>query len=221
MNFLNMRRYFFAAVYWGVCGFSAPAVLAEPATVKITPRIKEVRVVHQGKPVVIRRNQNPENRISEEFSLTSRACPPHCLQPAHYRGVETVGELEVLDYLGRIGRGDRSLLVVDTRSEKQYASGTIPGSINVFGDLLMEQRGANPITIEEILTTRFGVKNSGDGFDFSKARTLVVYCYGIWCGQAIRTMNALTSLGYPEDRLKWYRGGMQAWESVGLTTVSD
>jgi hypothetical protein len=25
--------------------------------------------------------------------------------------------------------------------------------------------------------------------------------------------------GYPADKIKWYRGGMQSWEIVGLTTV--
>jgi rhodanese-related sulfurtransferase len=26
-------------------------------------------------------------------------------------------------------------------------------------------------------------------------------------------------LGYPAERIKWYRGGMQDWVSAGLTTV--
>jgi hypothetical protein len=26
-------------------------------------------------------------------------------------------------------------------------------------------------------------------------------------------------LGYPAHKLKWYRGGMQAWMMLGLTTV--
>jgi hypothetical protein len=29
----------------------------------------------------------------------------------------------------------------------------------------------------------------------------------------------LIALGYPPELLKYYRGGMQAWRSVGLTTV--
>jgi rhodanese-related sulfurtransferase len=39
--------------------------------------------------------------------------------------------------------------------------------------------------------------------------------------QGPRTLRALLKLGYPAAKLKWYRGGIQAWESVGLTTVRN
>jgi hypothetical protein len=29
----------------------------------------------------------------------------------------------------------------------------------------------------------------------------------------------LLALGYPAHKIKWYRGGMQSWKSLGLTTV--
>jgi hypothetical protein len=29
----------------------------------------------------------------------------------------------------------------------------------------------------------------------------------------------LLKFGYPPHKLKWYRGGMQDWEILGLTTV--
>jgi len=29
----------------------------------------------------------------------------------------------------------------------------------------------------------------------------------------------LLKFGYPPEKIKWYRGGMQAWETVGLTTI--
>ncbi len=32
---------------------------------------------------------------------------------------------------------------------------------------------------------------------------------------------ALLNLGYPPHKLKWYRGGMQSWEQLGLTTVKS
>jgi hypothetical protein len=31
----------------------------------------------------------------------------------------------------------------------------------------------------------------------------------------------LLALGYPADRIKWYRGGMQMWEQLGLATVKS
>ena len=200
--------------------FLTPVVLAESKfKVMITPELAQVKVIHNGKPVTIRRNQNPNNRINRKLSLTSRDCPPHCLQPINFKGIETVGELEVLDYLHRMSQGNHSILVIDTRIKKFVDQGTIPGSIHIFGDRLIAERGANPIEIEEIFTARFSIRGEQESWDFSKAKTLVLYCYGIWCGQATRTLDALIKQGYPKQLLKWYRGGIQAWESVGLTTI--
>lgn len=42
---------------------------------------------------------------------------------------------------------------------------------------------------------------------------------GMWCSQSTNIVHSLLRLGYPAHRLKWYRGGMQSWESVGLSTV--
>ncbi len=195
-------------------------VFAADSTLKvmITPQLESVEVLDNGQPVVIRRNQNLQNRISGEMTLTSRECPPHCIQPIKIPGIETVGELEVLDYLKRIRSGDDSIMVVDTRAEKISTRSTIPGSINIFGDKLIEGRGANPITTEEIFTEYFGVTGQEGSWNFGKAKTLVLFCYGVWCGQGPRTIQSLIKLGYPKRKLKWYRGGMQTWESLGLTT---
>ena len=187
--------------------------------VKITPALSSVKVKHQGKTITVQRNQNLDNRITESLTLTSRECPPHCLQPIKLKGIETIGELELLDYLEKISNGDSSALVIDTRSSEMAALGTIPGSINIHGDKLIESRGANPIEIEDILTQQFGATGELNIWNFRQAKTLVMYCYGIWCGQAPRTLKALKAMGYPAYKLKWYRGGIQAWESVGLTTI--
>jgi hypothetical protein len=32
-------------------------------------------------------------------------------------------------------------------------------------------------------------------------------------------MKALMELGYPEEKMKYYRGGMQAWQLLGFTTI--
>jgi rhodanese-related sulfurtransferase len=189
--------------------------------VMITPQLGSFRVLHNGKRTTVMRNQDRRNRIADYLALTSRECPPHCLQPIRINTIETVGELEVIQYLRRIEGGDESVLVVDTRSINQVSKGTIPGSVNVYGNHLIAEFGANPIIVEEILTGQFGVSGNNDNFDFGKAKTLVVYCYGIWCGQGPRTLHALLKLGYPAAKLKWYRGGIQAWESVGLTTIRN
>ena len=67
--------------------------------------------------------------------------------------------------------------------------------------------------------TQFGAAKGASGWDFSKAKTLVLFCNGIWCPQSSINIKTLVKLGYPADKIKWYRGGMQDWFSVGLTTV--
>ncbi|MGD9409318.1 MAG: rhodanese-like domain-containing protein, partial [Thiohalocapsa sp.] len=39
------------------------------------------------------------------------------------------------------------------------------------------------------------------------------------CPQSTANLQTLANMGYPVHKLKWYRGGMQDWVSVGLTTV--
>jgi rhodanese-related sulfurtransferase len=65
----------------------------------------------------------------------------------------------------------------------------------------------------------FGILDDGKALDFSQAKTLVLYCNGPWCGQTPSSIEALLDLGYPANRLKWYRGGMQAWQGLGFPIV--
>ena len=214
-----MKKIFICLSIVGFVSFNTSSVAGDSKLdIMITPELGWVDVLHGGKKVRIQRNQNPKNQIEGDLTLTSRQCPPHCIQPIKIKGIETVGELEVLEFLHRNKKGDDSVLVVDTRAERFAALGTIPGSVNIFGDKLIAERGANPIEIEEIMTGQFGVNGHDGDWNFANAKTLVLYCYGVWCGQASRTIASLVKLGYPKRKLKWYRGGMQSWESLGLTT---
>jgi hypothetical protein len=76
------------------------------------------------------------------------------------------------------------------------------------------------------LTETFGVVERDNGkLDFSNAKTIVGYCNGYWCGQTpgmyMRAKYSLLNLGYPAEKLKYYRGGMQAWTSLGLTVIGS
>jgi rhodanese-related sulfurtransferase len=175
--------------------------------------------MHEGSKVTISRVQDIGNTINPSFAKTSRKCPPFCIQPASIApGVEVVGELEVLDYLQRRAAGDDTILLIDSRGSKWVAKGTIPGSVNIHYKRL-SLADAMEDDIAAILENQFGVLRLGEFWDFSNAKTLVLYCNGIWCGQSPSNIRSLLQLGYPAHKLKWYRGGMQAWETVGLTTV--
>ncbi len=189
----------------------------EKLKVRITRHLESVEIQHEGKSVVIMRNQDTTNTINPSYSKTSRKCPPFCIQPLILAlGVETIGERKMLDYLQRSTSGDDSILVIDSRSPKWVERGTIPGSINLpYKELL---KGSQE-EVADILVDMFDVERGDVLFNFRFAKTLVLFCNGLWCGQAPTNIKTLLKLGYPSEKLKYYRGGMQAWESLGLTTV--
>lgn len=192
---------------------------ASALDVNITADLPSVDVVHGGKKVTIMRNQDQANAVKPDFAKTSRKCPPFCIQPGELAaGVATIGELEVLQYLKKMSDGDETVVVVDSRTPDWVAKGTIPGSINIPWDQLNIGH-SDPITVQDILETHFGVKSQDGFYLFDQAKTVVMFCNGPWCGQSPTNIRGLLKIGYPADRIKWYRGGMQDWEVLGLTTV--
>ena len=187
--------------------------------VNITADMPSVQVMHNGQKVVVQRNQNQDNNVNPDFAKTSRKCPPFCIQPGELApGVETIGELEMLGYLKRLSDGDKSIMVVDSRTPDWVAKGTIPGAINIPWDKLNIGK-SDPITVQEILEKQLGAKQSEGFWNFDAAKTLVMFCNGSWCGQSPTNIKGLLKIGYPANKIKWYRGGMQDWELLGLTTV--
>jgi rhodanese-related sulfurtransferase len=195
------------------------SVLSSAVEVMITPTMSSVEVAHEGKRITIRRNQDRKNTLPHYFSFTSRKCPPFCVQPISVaEGVETVGELEVLSYLQKAADHDESTLVIDARTPQWPRKGMIPGAISIPWTQFDAAHSDNKMVVN-LMEERLGVSYKGKQLDFSKAKTLVIYCNGMWCAQSTRCIRALLALGYPPDKLKWYRGGMQTWEILGLTTV--
>lgn len=171
-----------------------------------------IDVKHNGKTVEIMRNQDKNNQISERYRPTHRgAVQP--MNPFAPHQVETIGELEMLDYLKRSQKDD-SIVVIDSRTPDWNKKGTIPGSINVpFTDL----KGDAAKAVE--FMEKMGVKEAAMLWDFSDAKTLVMFCNGAWCGQSPTAIKTLLKFGYPAAKIKYFRGGMQSWESLGLTVI--
>ena len=193
---------------------------ASAMDVNITPKVGSVDVKHGGGTVTIQRNQNQKNTVNPAFAKTSRKCPPFCIQPSSLApGVETIAEVEMLDYLKRMSAGDDSIVVIDSRTPDWVGRGTIPGARNVPWTKLNPAKGADPLSIADIMEEVFGVKSLEGLMDFSNARTAVMFCNGMWCGQSPNNIKNLLKFGYPAHKIKWYRGGMQNWEILGLTTV--
>ncbi len=186
--------------------------------VKLTETLPYLEIEHAGKSLLLMRHQDPDHRIVAPYDQTARDCPPYCIQPMQLApGVETIGELELIDYLRRSAKGE-SILIIDSRTAPWIAQGMIPGAVHIPYTRL-DPAHARPEAIAELLEFELGAMRLNDLWNFSAVKTLVFYCNGAWCGQSPTNIRALLALGYPAARIKWYRGGIQAWEQLGLTTV--
>lgn len=177
----------------------------------ITDGILEVTIKKDGKTYTIKRDVPT---IPKEYlnPLRGKIAPMKI-----HKEIETIGELEVIDYFKR-SQNDDSILIVDARTEDWYNKMHIPSAINIpyinFG---------NRDNAIETISLEFDVEKRKDGsLDFKNAKTLVIYCNGIWCAQSEMLIKkakySLLKLGYPKDKIKYYRGGMQSWVTLGLST---
>ena len=166
---------------------------------------------------VIERDQSNDAVVPAAFAKTSRPCPPFCVHPMTVAdGVETFGELELISFLEdsvQTGGG----FLVDARTPRFFQAGTIPGSVNIPFNLLTVS-DSNPFIIP-ILTQLSGELQSDGSWSFDNAPELALFCNGPWCDQSPRAIRSLLSIGYPADKLYYYRGGMQNWLMLGLTVV--
>jgi len=188
------------AVALAFCLGSVSAIAAE---VRITKEMKSVSVSTEDGDVVIKRNPDEKNTINPAFAKTSRKCPPFCIQPFEVApGVKTVGELEVINFLK-----NKKGVVIDARTVEWHVRGTIPGAKNI------------PFTQVASRLNELGCAKSNGKWDCANAKDVLLFCNGLWCGQSPTAIRAMLREGYPASKINYYRGGMQGWESVGLTVV--
>lgn len=215
-----MKKFAIAILGLALAAVAPLGMAQEAKPVGITPDIMSVPFNIDGSQVDLMRNQDNNNTVNPAFAKTSRPCPPFCIQPSNLAiGVETIGEVELIDFAKQMNDGDEEIIVIDSRTPDWVERGTVPTAMNVPWTNLNPAKGATPLEIAEILETVFNVTESEGLFDFSNCRTAVMFCNGMWCGQSPNNIKNLLRLGYPAHKIKWYRGGMQDWEILGLTTV--
>ncbi len=132
--------------------------------------------------------------------------------------IETYGEMEVLAYIEKM-KNDDNMLFIDTRDEEWYEYKTIPGAINMHYVYIMK-KNKFPEEYKASLQ-KLGVMIKNNSYDFSQVKTILLFCNGSWCSQSPKMIKALLALGYPSEKMKWYRGGMDDWLGLSMTTTKN
>lgn len=219
---------------------SANSWAAEVA-VKITAQVPEAKFTANGKSYTISRIQDENNELKGSFAKTSRKCPQFCIHPMEAApGVVTVGEVELIEFLkNKVEKGTGVL--IDARVASFYEKGTIPGATHIPFTVFTGEGGGSPAAQAIVLSqtlAKLGVVRgetvnwSGQNhkaidefgqsvrkftYDFSRAKEILLFCNGPWCDQSPRAIHALVKLGYPVNKMFYYRGGMQDWLMLGLS----
>jgi len=211
--------------------------LVQALDVKLTADRDYIEVIHLDKLIKVQRIQDQDHLLTGSFAKTSRKCPPFCIQPiTPVEGVKTVGQLETLEFMEK-DLLDGTGVLIDARTSTWFKRGTIPGSINIpftifgldskdpklidsmrtLGAKRRSEIGSLFRAIEKIGLMGGDLKN--DEWDFTLTKKILLWCNGPWCGQSPRAIKDLAELGYPLDKIMYYRGGMQGWQLLGLTVI--
>lgn len=191
-----------------------------------------VALVVEGRQIVVKReipeqclelDQNAKNAWSGEYAANS--VPPECkktfvnymgnVSPIKIEGVETYGELETLAFLALVSKNPNEYILVDSRMKSWFDTGTIASAVNMpFIHFVQQAKYSQELSAH---LAKLGVTKKDGKYDFSRAKKALFFCNGIWCGQSPQAIAALIKLGYPKEKILWYRGGMQDWRSVGFS----
>lgn len=206
------KKLLIASTILGVCSTGSFA-----GDVMISKGVKSIDMDLNDEKFTIMRNQTPGNKISALYDTTNRGKP----QPISLaKGLDTVGELEFIDFMKK-AQTDESIVIVDTRTPGWYGKLRVPGAINIPYTNFETKEGAIDAMEDDLGVV---IKDNGK-LDFTNAKTIVAYCNGYWCGQTPAMVKnekySLLNMGYPASKIKYYRGGMQAWTSLGFTVVGS
>jgi hypothetical protein len=191
-------------------------LLCENMMVKINSDIATVTTKDSGHEVVIKRIQDTNNKLTDDYTKTSRACPPFCIQPMEVaKGVNNFEELEVLEFMKSQLKKQEGV-IIDARLKRWFELETIPGAINIPFPVVQNAKRSKIERIFKLL----GMRVQADGsWDFSEAKEMIIFDNGVWCEQAKHFIEGVLKFNYPKEKLHYYRSGFQGWKLLGLTTV--
>jgi len=193
MNIL-LRTARIAGILLTVAGVAGSA---KEMPVKIRKDTSYYYVNQSGQKIKVERVQDMGNRLTDDFTKTSRTCPPYCIQPIQAaEGVQTMGELELIEAVK-----EPNVLLVDARPKSWYVLESLPGAVNIPENITRSSKAKKKL------------------FTLLGGKTLIVYGNGSWSPEATQFIGNMIHQGYPAGKLRFYRDGLQGWKLLGLTTV--
>jgi rhodanese-related sulfurtransferase len=137
------------------------------------------------------------SRAADRMMVPKYADEPGCvvvdstwgqIQPLEVApGVQTIAELDVIEHL------QAGLPIIDTRHDEQHQQATIPGARGIPHEEIVER-------VDEL----------------DRDQVTVLFCNGPQCKATPDAVQALLEHGYPADKLRYYRGGIHDWMTLGL-----
>jgi len=184
--------------------------------IKITNSISAISTNDSGKKILIKRVQDPQHKLTDDYTKTSRSCPPFCIQPIKINpNIDTIAELEVLDFMQKKIVAHKGLLI-DARLKSWFELETIPSALNLPFPIIVNAKKEKIERIFKLLGMKIDTKKK---WNFKNAKELTIFDNGVWCSQASHLISALLKNHYPSSKIHYYRSGFQGWKLLGLTTV--
>jgi rhodanese-related sulfurtransferase len=196
--------------------FAGGLFAKESVVVKITEDIPYLYVTHMGQKIKVARIQDTNNVLTDDYTKTSRECPPFCIHPTKINDdVKTIAEVEIVNFLKDKVPSQKGV-VIDARLKSWYELETIPSAINIPYTII---QSADKKMAQKMFSL-LGMKVEKNGtWNFDDAKELAVFCNGIWCEQSHHFIEGMLKFGYPAEKMFYYRSGFQGWKLLGLTTV--
>lgn len=159
-------------------------------------------------------NSNLPEKCVKKFVTTVGKITPMNIN----KKIQTIGEIEVINFIKK-SQSNENMLLIDARLPDWFLQMSIPTAENIPFTYFNKEK--YPDDFYDVLEM-VGVEEISEGkYNFSKAKELVLFCNGPWCPQSTFAIKNLIKIGFPQDKLLWYRGGMYSWKMLNLTTVSE
>jgi len=203
---------------------------------------EKILIQREQSPLCTKDNINPKSLFGGDFAgnKVASVCKKTfvtkvgVLQPMKLgKGIKTVGELEVLVHIENTQKNPSDYVLIDARTKQWFEQMTIPSSKNIpFNEInYMEESEKEDFDNDEAykmytkqlskLFKVLNIKRTAKGLDFSNVKSVVFYCNGSWCSQSPNAIFKLINMGYPKEKILWYRGGLQDWLIYDFTVTKE